>query len=153
MTFKRFHPPILFVVATFFVIFPSMWASGTETTTTGKKYKACNEDLLRQHSRSKELQILVAADQADRQAPNIDWEQVAPRDERRAKRVGEIFGEGCFVKGADFSAAALIFQHGPSVDHNFQAYIWAKKALELGDTSRPELIAEGIDRFLVRQGF
>lgn len=117
------------------------------------KYKPCSEDPARQKQRSNELQVLVKEDQADRQGSNIDWDIVAPRDERRAKRIGEIFGEGCFSSGQDYSAAALIFQHGPSIDHNFQSYLWAKKALELGDSSRKELILDGIDRFLVRQGY
>lgn len=128
-----------------------MWFAH-EAGGTGK-YKPCFDQPARHRQRSDELQRLVREDQSDRTGPDINWEFVAPRDEKRAKRVGAIFGEGCILTGQDYSAAALIFQHGPRVDHNFQSYQWAKRALELGDSSRKELILDGIDRFLVRQGY
>lgn len=77
---------------------------------------------------------------------------VAKRDESRRKRVGEIFGEGCFSKAEDYSAAALVFQHGDAPDHFFQTYVWAKRAVELGDPSQKRVMAMGIDRYLVNIG-
>ena len=53
----------------------------------------------------------------------------------RRKRVGEIFGEGCFKTAKDYSAASLIFQHGDTPDHYYQA-LWANRAVELGDISQ-----------------
>lgn len=147
---KRFLS-FIFVGFSFATI--SNQALAREKGSAGTAYKSCLEEPLRQKQRSKELQTLAKEDQADRQGSDINWDFVAPRDEKRSKRVGAIFGEGCFLTGADYSAAALVFQHGPTPDHNFQSYLWAKKALELGDSSRKDLRMEGIDRFLVRQGY
>lgn len=152
MKLIRWLVPI-FAALALLSVFSSNGAKAKEKVSTVPPYKSCLEDPPRQKLRSKELQTLATEDQADREGPNIDWDIVAPRDEKRAQRVGAIFGEGCFLTGPDYSAAALIFQHGPHIDHNFQSYLWAKKALELGDSSRKELIVDGIDRFLVRQGY
>jgi hypothetical protein len=119
-------------------------------------YKNCLEDPARQEARSRELQEIVNADQSDRSAaPNIpegQWPDILNRDLKRRKRVGEIFGEGCFKNSADYAAAALVYQHGDQPDHYFQAYIWSKRAVELGDASQKRLMALGVDRFLVNTG-
>ncbi len=114
-------------------------------------FSACHSDLQRQTARSLELQKLVKEDQADR-VPPINWNNVQFRDEYRRKRVGEIFGEGCFKSSEDYSAAALIYQHGNVPDHFFQTFVWAKKAVELGDVSKKRLMAMGIDRYLINIG-
>jgi len=98
----------------------------------------------------------VKADQADRQ----DWagktpeemQEVVQRDVARRKRVGEIFGEGCFSKAEDYAAAALVYQHGDVPDHFLQAFMWAKRAVELGDDGQRRLMALAIDRYLVNIG-
>jgi hypothetical protein len=114
-------------------------------------FKHCHEDPEKQAARSQELQTLVKEDQSDR-TPPIDWQRVLPRDEARRKRIGEIFGEGCFKSAQDYAAAALVYQHGNIPDHFFQTYLWAKRAVELGDSSQKRLMAMGIDRYLVNIG-
>jgi len=101
--------------------------------------------------RSKELQEIVKADQDDRQKIPLS-QDVISRDIARRMRVGEIFGEGCFKSAADFSAAALVYQHGSVSDHFFQTFIWSKRAVELGDVSQKVLMAWGLDRYLVNLG-
>lgn len=117
---------------------------------------SCPNDPLRQTLRSNELQAIVSEDQKDRMQPvdleKIDWAKVLPRDESRRKRIGEIFGEGCFKEAKDYAAAALVYQHGVIPDHYFQTFLWAKKAVELGDPSQKWLMAAGIDRYLVNTG-
>lgn len=116
----------------------------------------CQGDQARLSARSRELQAIVQADQADRQnwdsKTDDEMSAVAKRDETRRKRVGEIFGEGCFAKAEDYAAAALVFQHGDAPDHFFQTYVWAKRAVELGDPSQKRVMAMGIDRYLVNIG-
>ena len=111
-------------------------------------FTSCKDDVAKQKLRSEELQTLVNEDQKGRKPP-IDWSVVQPRDEARRKRIGEIFGEGCFSTAADYAAAALVYQHGVIPDHFFQTFIWAKKAVELGDPKQKWLMAAGIDRYLV----
>ena len=104
---------------------------------------------------SAELQSLEAADQEDRQGSvnAIDWAKVGPRDLDRRIRVATLFAEGCFREGKDYAAAAMIYQHGDGPDHPFQAFTWAKKALDLGDVGENKwLMAAALDRYLVRSG-
>jgi hypothetical protein len=120
----------------------------------GLPFKLCQEDLPRQELRSKELQDIAKADQNDRSVSpeKINWDQVLPRDEARRKRVGEIFGEGCFKTAQDYAAAALVYQHGNTPDHFYQTFLWAKKSLDLGDASQSRLMVMGLDRYLVAIG-
>jgi hypothetical protein len=122
---------------------------------TAEKFVNCEADEARRKLRSEELQRIVAEDQADRKpaSGSIDWNVVAARDEARRKRVGEIFGEGCFSEARDFLAAALVFQHGNVPEHFFQTYLWAQKARELGGGKQARsLAAMGIDRYLINTG-
>lgn len=123
-----------------------------------KPYKKCIEDSDRQTKRSAELQKIEKADQDDR----IDWEKIYSnpkrsaelqrRDEARRRRVGEIFGEGCFKNAEDYAAAALVYQHGNTPDQYYQAYLWFKRAFELGDLAQERMIPMAIDRYLVTIG-
>lgn len=136
------------------VVFLSLLGSGCATVPQAQAssgFKSCLEDSERQTLRSRELQTLVKEDQDDR-TPPIDWVRVLPRDEARRKRIGEIFGEGCFKTAKDYGAAALVYQHGNVPDHFFQTFLWAKRAVELGDASQNRLMAMGIDRYLVNIG-
>lgn len=128
-------------------------AQASETASV--PFVACPNDPQKQALRSQELQGIVNADQAGRQLPpeKIDWSKVAPADEVRAKRVAEIFAEGCFKSAKDYAAAALVFQHGVVPDHYYQAYLWSKRALELGDEHQKSMIANTIDRYLINLGY
>lgn len=122
-----------------------------KASASGSPFIACPQDPTRQKARSDELQQIADEDQKDRVEP-VDWERVSPRDEARRKRVGEIFGEGCFKDAKDFAAAAIVFQHGVVPEHYFQTFLWAKKAVELGDDSQRWLMAAGLDRYLTKSG-
>lgn len=112
---------------------------------------SCRVDRPRAEERSRELQRLVAKDQADRQDNKLDPGTIE-RDLARRKRVAEIFGEGCFETAADFAAGALVFQHGDVPEHFLQAFIWSKRAVELGHEKSRRLMALAIDRYLVNTG-
>lgn len=126
---------------------------------------ACITNQKLQKMRSKEMSDLVNSDQKDRekfeeltknemQGPAIQKEILGLdiRDRTRRKRVGEIMGEGCLTTAADYAAAALIYQHGDVPDHYYQAFIWANRAVTLGDASQKNLVAMAIDRYLVSIG-
>lgn len=134
-------------------------SSGCASTPKGNAeppFSTCQEDKPRLEARSNELKMIVKADQDDRS----DWQNktmeemllVVRRDEQRRKRVGEIFGEGCFSTAADYGAAALVFQHGNVSDHFLQTFLWAKKSIELGDVTQKQLVADAIDRYLISLG-
>lgn len=115
------------------------------------KHRPCVEDEERYKKRSAEIQMLMTLDQKDR-STNIVTPEVQKRDLERRKRIGAIFGEGCFKSSADYANAALVFQHGDHPDHFFQTFIWAKRAVELGDPSQKRMMALAIDRYLVNIG-
>lgn len=145
------------ITSAFFLIF-SMTATAmaeSEMPCTDNFVPYCQGQADHQLQRSKELQDIVNADQADRTQEDpsqIDWSVIGPRDEARRKRVGEIYGEGCINSAADYAAAALVYQHGIIPDHYFQTFLWAKRAVELGDASQSRLMEMGIDRYLVQSG-
>jgi hypothetical protein len=119
------------------------------------EYRNCldSSESTRQSQRSKEMQDIYNADQADRalahQTPETAWPDIEKRDLERRVRVAAIFAEGCFKSAADYSAAAMVFQHGDQPDHFFQTYLWSKRAMELGDSSQVQMLTRGIDRYLV----
>lgn len=76
-------------------------------------------------------------------------EKMNRNDLKHRKRVGEIFGEGCLKSAADYEAAFLVFQHGNTPDHYFQAFLWSKQALAFGDEKLKGEVAMAIDRYLV----
>jgi hypothetical protein len=115
-----------------------------------------------QAERSEELQKIYDEDQSDYRAEiaanpeaPLDQkkiEQMGRNDLKRRKRVGEILGEGCFTKSADYVAAAMIYQHGNAPDHYFQAFLWSKQAVLLGDVHEKDAVAKAVDRYLVSVG-
>jgi hypothetical protein len=151
---------ILIFTCTLFLIFGCASQSKSQirheaSDSSSVLYIACPNDPQKQQIRSQELQEIVKADQADRQIPGsqIDWNKVSAADEIRAKRVAEIFAEGCFKDSKDYAAAALVFQHGSVPDHYYQAYLWSNRALELGDETQKQMVANAIDRYLINLGY
>ena len=106
-----------------------------------------------QQRMSARLKKLYDEDQADRASPStVDWTQVSLRDLKRRAEVGRIFGQGCFKEAEDYRSAAGIYQHGDTPDQYFQAFIWAKKASDLGDKMVGSMPADAIDRYLYSIG-
>lgn len=87
----------------------------------------CLEQPTLQAERSIELKSMLDADQQEREAlQSLSQEEqltLIKNDLTRRKRVGEIFGEGCIKTPADYTAAAMIYQHGDTSDHYYQAYL------------------------------
>jgi hypothetical protein len=112
-----------------------------------------------QNNRSIELQKISREDQADREwqmkgiQPTLGMlEDMAKHDLERRKRVGEILGEGCFKSADDYAAAYIVYQHGNTPDQYYQAFLWSKKALELGKSHMKSDVAMAVDRYLVSIG-
>lgn len=146
---------LLCMLSLFFILM-SCLAFRTEVL---KDPKVCPQDPVLLAERGKELQEIVKADQQDRGVPEAlfelssadksSWIDLILRDQQRRVRVAQIFAEGCFSTAEDYAGAALVFQHGNVPDHFFQAFIWAKRAVELGKESSRHLMALTIDRYLV----
>jgi hypothetical protein len=116
--------------------------------------QGCDLNPKLQTESSARLLKLVQEDQADRSGPydSVDWARVNPRDLARRIEVAKIFAEGCFNSASDFASAAMVYQHGSSASHYYQAFIWANDAVKLGDESQRWLSAAALDRYLVKTG-
>ena len=140
-------PPLLFLI-----FFSILGQAGSALAGSKRSQMPCFNDVERQKERSAELQKIMAADQDDRKSGTLSPD-VPDRDAERRKRVGAIFGEGCFRTAKDYEAAAMVFQHGDHPDHYFQTFIWSKRGVELGDASQKTMMALAIDRYLVSMGY
>ncbi len=136
-------------------LFLSLFCAYAHASPPTNDFFPCSDRPEQYAKASAELQKLEAEDQADRQGSinEIDWPKVAPRDLDRRIKVAKFFAEGCFRDGKDYAAAAMVYQHGNTADHSFQAFIWAKRATDLGTLGENKwLMAAALDRFLVRSG-
>lgn len=99
-----------------------------------------------------ELQKIRDADQADRQG-DIDWSKVAPRDEARLERVRAIIREGNLRTATDYGNAALVFQHGSTVEDIRTAHALATLAMNMDPDNKKRrwLVAASWDRLLMNQ--
>jgi hypothetical protein len=97
---------------------------------------------------NRELVILCEQDQTDLKTQDP---RRIERDRERRIRVMEIFQEGGFSEGVDYTMAALIFQHGEKLADWWTAYEFAQKAAELGTERSSWLGAAAYDRWLLGQ--
>ncbi|RLQ93603.1 hypothetical protein [Falsibacillus albus] len=98
---------------------------------------------------NEELKRLCDEDQRDMKElpPNR-----VEKDRMRRKRVMEILNEGGAAEGIDYTHAAVIFQHGETLDDWWTAHQLAYQASELGFRQAKWLSAVALDRWLLRQG-
>ncbi|HVU17112.1 MAG TPA: hypothetical protein VHD32_09300 [Candidatus Didemnitutus sp.] len=102
-----------------------------------------------------ELATLEHEDQSDRngwQAGKIDWTKVGPRDEARRAAVHQMIEHAQLKTGNDYFNAALIMQHGVSVDDYLLAHELAIVAVSKGNSNAIWLAAASEDRFLMKMG-
>ncbi|MCM2282523.1 MAG: hypothetical protein NDI61_11835 [Bdellovibrionaceae bacterium] len=127
---------------------------GCAHATTVIKPVGCDFNPRLQAQRSAELVKIAAEDQADRDGSydSIDWNKVSKKDLKRRIRVATIFAEGCFLNASDYASAAIVYQHGVTADHFYQAFVWANHAVKMGDASQRWLTAAALDRYLVKIG-
>ena len=106
---------------------------------------------------NRELRALYTQDQEDRSAEPLPSDLVA-RDAARRMRVEQLIDAGELVTADDYYHAAMVFQHGTSLEHAWQAHVLARTAAELGSRGTPQwyharwLAAAAYDRWLVHQG-
>jgi hypothetical protein len=95
-------------------------------------------------------------DGAPKNLSTNDSKKIMEKDLMHRKRVGEMFGEGCLKSAHDYLNAALIYQHGDTPDHHYQAYIWANRAATIGNNNEKNegksMAATAIDRYLIKIG-
>jgi hypothetical protein len=94
------------------------------------------------------LKQLLEEDQHDLKTMPIDKVE---RDRERRKDVLRILNSGGAAAAIDYIHAAVIFQHGETLEDWWQAYILGVKAIDLG--FRPKWVAAvAMDRWLLHKG-
>jgi hypothetical protein len=105
---------------------------------------------------NEELKSLFEQDQADRKewrnSSQKQIEQVVQRDRERRQRVEELIASAALQAPEDYFHAAMIFQHGETLEHYWQAHELARRGAELGHRIARWLTAAACDRWLMRQG-
>ena len=111
---------------------------------------------------NQELHDMFVADQTERRGDMAydtpEYWQLRERDARRRQRVSELLAQGGVSAPDDYFHAALIFQHGETLEDIWQAHELARKAAELGATQSMGykdsrwLAAAALDRWLMYQG-
>jgi hypothetical protein len=101
-----------------------------------------------------ELETLRTADQADREPPiDLTKQQLMMKnDPVRRARVLELVASGVPATGRDFHNAALVLQHGNTVDDFRLAHELSIAAVALGDTGAVWLLSRTYDRLLLHMG-
>ena len=89
---------------------------------------------------NQELHEMFVADQAERKDhpayDTLQYWQLRERDAARRQRVNELLTEGRLTAPDDYFHAALIFQHGETLEDIWQAHELARKAAEMGANVR-----------------
>jgi hypothetical protein len=111
---------------------------------------------------NQELRDLFLADQADRRANTAydtpEYWRLRARDAQRRQRVKELLVQDVVSAPDDYFHAALILQHGDTLEEIWQAHALAQRAAELGATPSMGakdsrwLAAAALDRWLMYQG-
>lgn len=110
---------------------------------------------------NQELRDLFVADQSERRGDlaydTPEYWQMRQHDAQRRLRVNELLAQGGVSAPDDYFHAALIFQHGETLEDIWQAHELARKAAEMGATQSMGLkdsrwlAAAALDRWLMYQ--
>lgn len=106
------------------------------------------------HAQNPELVALYQADQAARSNPaSIDWEALVPEDRKRRERVLDILRAGAVKTAADYHRAAMVFQHGESLEDIRLAHALSTIAMSLAPDEKQYrwLTAASWDRIMTTQ--
>src|SRR6266536_1450198 len=87
---------------------------------------------------NQELRDLFVADQTERRGDTAydttEYWQLRERDGQRRQRVSELLAQGGVSAPDDYFNAALIFQHGETLEDIWQAHQLARRAAAMGAT-------------------
>ena len=98
------------------------------------------------------IEVLFAADQAARQAQQIDWSQVSQEDAKRRHEILNYLSAGKVSAPQSLLYAAFIFQHGNCPEHYDLAHQFAEQAIHQGYRQARWMYAASLDRALMSRG-
>lgn len=105
---------------------------------------------------NKELHRLFVADQQERENHPVfgtaAYLALRSRDQARRQQVQRLIEHDQVHTAQDYYHAALIFQHGDTVEEIWAAHQWAMKSVALGHEAGKWLAAAALDRWHMYQG-
>jgi hypothetical protein len=116
----------------------------------GRQEAACS--VARRGEVSARLEAIRAIDQGGR-VRGTPTPYTPESDLANRKEVATLFAEGCFTTGRDYHNAAVVYQHGEVPEHYYQTFVWANRAVQLGDPEARWLIPRAIDRWALNSGY
>jgi hypothetical protein len=143
------------IIALISTIFGASVAYAQTTLLTPDYVKARQEaacSVARRGEVSVRLEAIRAIDQGGRQ-PGAATPYTPQSDLDNRKEVATLFAEGCFTTGRDYHNAAVVYQHGEVPEHYYQTFVWASRAVQLGDAEARWLIPRAIDRWALNSGY
>ncbi len=99
---------------------------------------------------NRRLRSFFEKDQALRHAKNQDWDTINKIDAKHRALVNTMLKNQAVKTAIDYYHAAMIFQHGFTVDDARQARDLARKAMSMGSEEAKWLYAAATDRLLMR---
>ncbi|GEB36354.1 hypothetical protein GLI01_03890 [Gluconacetobacter liquefaciens] len=81
-----------------------------------------------------------------------DWAKLAKRDEERRTILSALMKHGALHSAADYTHAAMVYQHAETSDGYLLAHCLAMTAVSLGDENARWLEAATLDRYLQEIG-
>jgi hypothetical protein len=140
---------LVFLASTISILFATLGAASPDYV-KARQEAACST--ARRGEVSARLEAIRAIDQGGRQqGAATPYTPQSDLDNR--KEVAALFAEGCFTTGRDYHNAAVVYQHGEVPEHYYQTFVWASRAVQLGDSEARWLIPRAIDRYLMNSGF
>jgi hypothetical protein len=131
------------------------WSGTTPELASAVTTPICSNENYQKNSAL--LESTYVSDQSDRKNYRgwtaTEMVEVQKHGQENRKRVLEIYELGCLKSADDFFRAAIVFQHGDSPDHYFQAYHWSLKSFQMGKKAAGMMVANTIDRYLKSLGY
>jgi hypothetical protein len=136
-----------------FLIFAATTPVAAQTANNTPDYVKARQEAACSTVRRTEVSARLEAIRAIDQSGRVAGAYTEQTDFDNRKEVAALFAEGCFTAGRDYHNAALVYQHGSVADHYYQTYVWANRAVQLGDTQARWLIPRAIDRWSLNSGY
>jgi hypothetical protein len=137
----------LVLVASIFVAIP---AAASPDYVKTRQEAACST--AQRAEVSARLEAIRAIDQGGR-VQGAATPYTPESDLANRKEVATLFAEGCFTTGRDYHNAAVVYQHGDVPEHYYQTFVWASRAVQLGDSEARWLIPRAIDLWSLNSGY
>lgn len=97
---------------------------------------------------NRKIELIFKSDQNNRR----NQKDLVKKDMKRLEQLERILAGNLELNGQDYYMIAMVYHHGPTVEHIKTARMYAGKGMRLGDKQARWLYAAATDRILLLQG-